>query len=350
MTKTPSHTRILITGGAGFIGSNLAHRLNQLGHTDITIVDRLGKTDKWRNLVGLRYRQYIEVDAFSPFIASSYDVVFHLGACSSTRQEDASYLMRNNLAFSVELARASLAGGTRFIYASSAATYGNGPASDHLSPHVLRPTNPYGLSKNAFDQYAEAAGWLDRIVGLKYSNVWGAGCEHKGVMISFPTKVFGDVRRDGYVSMYDTYLTAPGGPERDARDFLYVKDAVEMTIHFAFGRGAQAAGLFNLGAGEATRWSEVARLTIEAMGLKVDNAHPQKPDERISRVRYTPMPAALKGRYQYYTCADIGKLRASGYDKPITPIAEAIHDYVRDYLTPDLRVGERAIAARQPNA
>lgn len=341
MTDTPSQSssqpRILCTGGSGFIGSCLISRLNDLGYEDITIVDRLGVGSKWRNLVGLRYTEYLEIDRFKLRMSQTrcdFDVVFALGACSSTRETNASYLMSNNLQDMIDLCGWTLFGGrraARFIYASSAATYGSDESSDSLSPDILRPLNPYGLSKNMFDQYAARAGWLDKIVGLKYTNVMGPNCEHKGVMESFVTRAFREIKTNGKVSMYDAYLSAPDG--LDARDFLYVKDAVDMTLHFAFDTdGKRASGLFNLGSGVATTWRDMAAFTCEAMG-------------RDLSIEYKPMPPELKGKYQYYTKADISKLRASGYHKWITPAKEAVIDYVQHYLVPDLRIGERKLAA-----
>ncbi len=338
-------TTVLITGASGFLGSALVWRLNQLGYTNLTLVDRLGKTDKWRNLVGLRYTEYLEADAFADLITEIGDkdryptcpwsVIYHFGACSSTRETDAGYLMRNNYDWSITLADYAHQHGVRFIYASSAATYGNGPMDDSLAPCSLRPRNAYALSKNAFDQYAANAGWLDSMVGLKFFNVVGANSRHKGIMTDFIAKTYDQVKETGVATLYDTHLHAPEG--KDARDFLYVKDAVDMAIHFVFGAGKDAAGLFNIGSGIATSWTDVAKMVIEAM------SHNETFDRGCAiGVEYKPLPPDLAPKFQYYTCADITRLRESGYDKPITPIADAIRDYVTNYLTPDLRLGERS--------
>lgn len=323
--------RLLISGGAGFIGSNLVHRLNALGYTNITIVDRLGRTDKWRNLVGLRYRDYIEVDDFVAILDSGkqppFHVIFHLGACSSTRETDASYLIRNNYEWSRRILGFSLAIGARFIYASSAATYGAALSDDSLSPSLLRPLNPYALSKNMFDQYLESNGGLDHVVGLKYHNVFGPNSRHKGIMTDFVAKTYDAIKRDGYTTMYDTHLSAPEGV-KDARDFLYVKDAIDMTLFFALDeKGRTSNGLFNIGSGQPASWREVAAHPFAALDKPVD-------------IRYQPMPDDLRAKYQYYTCADIGKIRAAGYTGAITPLSDAIKDYVQTYLVPDKRRGE----------
>ncbi len=337
MTNQP---RILITGGAGFLGSSLAYQLNQLGYTNLTLVDRLGKTDKWRNLVGLRYTEYLEVDAFRArrqLTTCDFDVVFALGACSSTREGDASYLATNNLADMIDLYQWCNAKHgiyctkpPRFIYASSAATYGSGPMDDSLSPTGLRPINPYALSKNMFDQWLEARGLLDRVVGLKYFNVFGPNSRHKGIMVDFVAKTYDQIRTQGYAELYDTHLHAPAG--QDARDFLYVKDAMDITIHFAFGAGKSANGLFNVGSGEPTSWADVALNVIQQAAPFCAISSPM--------MRFVPMPDDLKARFQFYTRADISKLRATGYTKPITPIADAVCDYVTNYLIPDKRRGE----------
>lgn len=323
--------KILCTGGAGFIGSNLVFKLNQLGHTDITIVDRLGKSDKWRNLVGLKYSKYIEVEDFYPDSAGMYDIVFHLGACSSTRKLNASYLMQNNYDFSIKIMRAAVSNDVRFIYASSAATYGKGEMDDTLSPTLLRPLNAYGLSKNMIDQYAENVGWLDKIVGLKYFNIFGPNCEHKGVMESFVTKAYRQLKNDGQVILYDTYKDVPDG--QDARDFLYVKDAVNMTLHFAFDeKGKTANGLFNIGSSIATSWKNIVYSTVDA--IKGGNFL------KLSCIKYSSLPCEIRDKYQYYTKADISKLRVSGYEKEITEISEGVKDYVQNYLIPDKKVAE----------
>lgn len=351
--------RILITGGAGLIGSSLIHRLNALDHTDITIVDRLGSGSKWRNLVGLRFSRYLEINQFLPFLGKlcEFDVVFHMGAASSTRTTDASYLMDNNLDFSVRLCQWASTGGKivagsdgplwrtpRFIYASSAATYGlNDNQSDRLSPDDCRPVNPYALSKNLFDQWAARAGCLDKIVGLKYFNVFGPNSRHKGVMTDFIAKTYDDIKRDGYTTLFNTHETAPKG--KDARDFLYAKDAADITAWFALDeKGRKANGLFNVGSGNSVSWREVAtaisgfaKPTIRCDGPTSTTISLEPRGECI---RYQPMPPALKDRYQYYTNADISKLRAAGYDAPITPIEEAIADYAINYLMCDKRLGE----------
>jgi ADP-L-glycero-D-manno-heptose 6-epimerase len=253
--------------------------------------------------------------------------VFHLGACSATTERDASYLVDNNTAFTRELAAWALSTGARFVYASSAATYGDGAQGmDDKDPALerLRPLNMYGYSKHLFDLHARRLGWLDRIVGVKYFNVYGPNEAHKGDMRSVVAKAHVQIKETGKLGLFKSYDPKyPDGGQM--RDFLYVKDAVEMTLHFAE-KGSSAAGLFNLGSGEANTWLSLSDAIFAALG--------QKPN-----VSFIDMPEALRAKYQYYTKADISKLRGTGYDRPITPLADAVADYVRNYLVPDKRLG-----------
>jgi len=326
--------RILVTGAAGFIGSALVWALNRRGLADIVACDLLRSDEKWRNLVPLRFAEYVEGDvlrsrlAQSPAAFGKFSAVFHLGACSSTTERDASYLVDNNTAFTRELAGWALAAGSRFIYASSAATYGDGGAGmDDRDPALerLRPLNMYGYSKHLFDLDARRLGWLERIVGLKYFNVFGPNEEHKGDMRSVVSKAHQQIRKSGRVELFRSHDPRYRDGEQ-MRDFLYVKDAVEMTLHFA-DRGSPAAGLFNVGSGQAHTWAALAAAIFAALG-------------REPKIQFIDMPEPLRARYQYYTQADISKLRATGYDRPVTPLAEAVGDYVRNYLLPEKRLGE----------
>jgi ADP-L-glycero-D-manno-heptose 6-epimerase len=326
--------RILVTGGAGFIGSALVWALNARGVDDIVVADILRSDEKWRNLVPLKFAEYIEGPVLRSRLSQSatalgkFSAVFHLGACSSTTERDASYLIDNNSAFTRELAGWALASGARFIYASSAATYGDGSQGmDDLDASIerLRPLNMYGYSKHLFDLHARRLGWLERIVGVKYFNVFGPNEDHKGDMRSVVSKANAQIRESGKIGLFKSYdpRYKDGG---QMRDFLYVKDAVEMTLHFAE-KGSSAAGLFNLGSGEANTWMTLAEAIFAALGRPPD-------------IEFVDMPDVLRAKYQYYTKADITKLRSSGYDKPITPLAAAVADYVRNYLVPDKRLGD----------
>ena len=326
--------RILVTGGAGFIGSALVWALNARGHDDIVVCDVLRSDEKWRNLVPLKYADYVEGAALrsrlaqNPAAFGKFSAVFHLGACSSTTERDASYLIDNNTAFTRELAAWSLGQGARFIYASSAATYGDGShGMSDSDPAIerLRPLNMYGYSKHLFDLYARRLGWLDRIVGLKYFNVFGPNEAHKGDMRSVVAKAHLQVLDSGAIGLFRSY--DPRYKDGcQMRDFLYVKDAAEMTLHFAE-RGASAGGLFNLGSGQANTWLTLAEAIFAALG-------------REPKIEFIEMPEALRAKYQYFTQADIAKLRATGYDRPVTPLKDAVSDYVGNYLVSDKRLGD----------
>ena len=337
--------RILVTGGAGFIGSALVWALNQRGHTAIVIADFLAPEkkrssseadleEKRRNLRPLKFAEYCEADVFRRCLAQNpaafgrFTTVFHLGACSSTTESDPAYLDDNNLAYTRELAAWSLAHGSRFIYASSAATYGDGTQGmddkdDNLSR--LHPLNLYGHSKQNFDLLAQREGWLRHIVGLKYFNVFGPNEEHKGDMRSLVSKSYQQILATGKVGLYKSHRPDYRDGEQK-RDFLYVKDAVEMTLHFAE-KTAAAGGLYNLGSGQASTWLTLTQAIFAALG-------------RPPKIEFIDMPEVLRGKYQYFTQADTSKFRASGYDRPVTPLAEAVRDYVLGYLVPGRKLGE----------
>jgi ADP-L-glycero-D-manno-heptose 6-epimerase len=325
-------TRILVTGGAGFIGSALIWALNRRGIENILVSDFLHADEKWKNLVPLRFADYLEADDLRKLACESSprlaDVgcVFHLGACSATTERDASYLIRNNYEFTRDLAHWSLMRNARFVYASSAATYGDGAQgmSDTSDLTTLRPLNMYGYSKHLFDLFAARQGMLEKIVGLKYFNVFGPNEDHKGEMRSLVHKAYGQVVESGAIGLFQSDKPEYGNGEQQ-RDFLYVKDAVEMTIHLA--ETSTAGGLYNLGSGGANSWNTLARAIFAALG-------------REPRIDYIAMPEALRAKYQYFTQADITKLRAAGYTRPITPLTEAVADYVREYLVPGRHLGD----------
>ena len=332
--SSSSSPRILVTGGAGFIGSALVWALNRRGITDVVITDILGQDEKWKNLVPLKYADYVEAPLFRERLQANaaafgqFSAVFHLGACSATTEKNASYLADNNFGYTKELALWALKQNARFVYASSAATYGDGgQGMDDQSADLarLRPLNMYGYSKHMFDLYAQKHGFLDRIVGVKYFNVFGPNEDHKGDMRSLVNKAYQQILDTGKVRLFKSHKPEYKDGEQ-MRDFLYVKDAVEMTIHFAEA-GSRAGGLCNLGSGEANTWLTLARAIFAALG-------------RAPSIEFIDMPEMLRGKYQYYTKAEIGKLRASGYTTTVTPLAEAVRDYVQNYLVPAKKLGE----------
>ncbi|MBX7208711.1 MAG: ADP-glyceromanno-heptose 6-epimerase [Verrucomicrobiaceae bacterium] len=325
--------RILVTGGAGFIGSALVWELNRLGCTNILVSDKLSSDEKWKNLVPLKFADYIDGDDLlarleqSPEALGKFHQVLHLGACSATTERDAAYLMRNNFEYTKQLCHWSLRQGARFVYASSAATYGDGTAGmDDKDDDIdrLRPLNMYGYSKHIFDQHARRAGLLGHIAGLKYFNVFGPNEDHKGDMRSVVHKACGQILSGGRVHLFKSHRPDFNDGEQ-MRDFLYVKDAVRMTLHLA-GK-PEANGLFNLGSGTAHTWLQLVRAIFAAL-------------ERPPQIDFIDMPEHLREKYQYYTCADIAKLRASGYTLEITPLADAVRDYVVNYLVPGRHLGD----------
>jgi len=324
-----SGARVLVTGGAGFIGSALVWGLNRRGCDDIVVCDILGTDEKWRNLTPLRFADYVEADQLLPRLQNGalgkFDLVLHLGACSATTEKDAGYLIRNNYEFTKDLAAWALKAKTRFVYASSAATYGDGSAGMNdgkaeLEP--LRPLNMYGYSKHLFDLHARRAGFLDKIVGLKYFNVFGPNEDHKGDMRSVVHKSFAQVRDDNLIRLFKSYRNDYRDGEQK-RDFLYVKDAVAMTLHLA--ATTKAGGLYNIGSGHARTWVDLARAVFAAIGKK-----PQ--------IEFVEMPEVIRDKYQYYTQADISRLRAAGYKEKVTFLENAVADYVKNYLVSDKRL------------
>jgi ADP-L-glycero-D-manno-heptose 6-epimerase len=318
---------IIVTGGAGLIGSNLVRALNAAGRSDIVVCDVLGTDSKWRNLVPLSFTDYVEAGELMARLGemrfSECGTVFHMGACSSTTCSDASFLIRNNYEFTRRLAEWALEGNRRFVYASSAATYGDGSAgmADGCGDlHRFRPLNMYGYSKHLFDLHAKARGWFDRITGLKYFNVFGPGEEHKGDMRSMVSKAFEQIRNSGRVRLFKS-----GNPDyehgRQLRDFLYVKDAVDATLHLA--QSPNACGLYNAGSGTASSWIDLVTPVFSAMGSPVN-------------IDFVDLPAELRSKYQYRTLADISRLRGAGWNGPRYTLDQAVEDYVANHLLPNV--------------
>jgi ADP-L-glycero-D-manno-heptose 6-epimerase len=316
---------IVVTGGAGFIGCRLVKALNQQGESDILIVDRLGRTEKWKNLVGLTFVEYLDKAVFIERLeAGGFDnqimALIHLGACSSTTETDADYLMENNYRYTYRLARWQREHPVcRLIYASSAATYGDGSqgySDDESALDRLRPLNMYGYSKHLFDLQARRHGWLEHMVGLKYFNVFGPNEDHKGDMRSVINKAWPQVRDEGVMRLFKSYRPEYGHGEQ-LRDFIHVDDAVAMTLFFL--DHPRVNGLYNIGTGRARSWNDVARALFEATG---------EPEN----IEYIPMPEALRGKYQYFTEADMAKARSAGLDHQCLSLEEGVRRYVVEHL------------------
>lgn len=322
---------IVVTGGAGFIGSALVWKLNQMGEEEILIVDEMEKGEKWKNLLGLKFIDLYHKDEFIDLVIEDaipyeVDTIIHMGACSSTTEKDADYLVQNNYHYSQDLAKYCLTHKVRFIYASSAATYGdgaNGYIDDQENLDALRPLNMYGFSKHMFDLWLRRMGMDEEVVGLKFFNVFGPNEFHKGEMRSVVHKAFEQVRDTGKVKLFKSYNPNYKDGEQ-LRDFIYVKDAVDMALYFFEHR--EKNGIFNVGTGRAESWNSLVTALFNAMDLPVN-------------IEYIEMPENLREKYQYYTEADLSKLRGAGYDKPITPLIDGVADYVKNYLMKDQYLG-----------
>ena len=318
-----SGARVLVTGGAGFIGSALVWALNRRGCDDIVVCDRLGNDEKWRNLAPLRFAEFVDADdlrlRLQSGVLGKFDLVLHMGACSSTTERDAGFLFRNNFEFTRDLADWSLAKYVRFVYASSAATYGDGSAGmedDDSKLDALRPLNMYGYSKHMFDVWAQRHGLFDRIVGLKYFNVYGPYEDHKEDMRSVVHKSYQQIRKTGVVKLFKSYRPEYADGEQ-LRDFIYVKDAVAMTLFFLENR--TAGGLFNCGTAQARSWKDLATAVFSALHLP-------------PVIEFIEMPESLRGKYQYSTLARMARMRAAGYSQPFTSLEDGVREYVTAYL------------------
>ncbi len=318
---------IIVTGGAGFIGSALIAALNKRQITDILVVDELGTDRKWKNLRNLSFTDYVEKGDFLDRVIedkldNSIDAVFHLGACSDTTETNASYLIKNNYEYSKLLAQWATDADVRFIYASSAATYGDGSkgfSDDQEKFEILRPLNMYGYSKQLFDLWARRTELLKKLVGLKYFNVFGPNEYHKGNMRSFCIKAFEQITATGKVRLFKSYKPEYADGEQ-LRDFIYIKDAIDMTLFFY--DNPHLSGLFNIGTGKARTWNDLVKAVFAAMGKEPN-------------IEYIEMPDSIRDQYQYYTCADITRLQKAGYNKETTTLEDAIKDYVQNYLKKD---------------
>jgi ADP-L-glycero-D-manno-heptose 6-epimerase len=324
-----SGSRVLVTGGAGFIGSALVWALNRRGCDNIVVCDILGTTEKWRNLTPLRFADYVEAADLLPRLQSGalgkFDLVLHMGACSATTEKDATYLIKNNFEFTKDLAQWSLANKVRFVYASSAATYGDGAQGmedNETKLDTLRPLNIYGYSKHLFDLHAKRTDILGKLCGLKFFNVFGPNEDHKADMRSLVHKSFAQVQNEKIIRLFKSYRKDYKDGEQK-RDFLYVKDCVAMTLHLA--ATPKANGLFNIGSGGARTWIDLANAVFSAAGRKPS-------------IKFIEMPASIRDKYQYFTQANLLRLRGAGYVAPVTPLENAVADYIRNYLVPDQRL------------
>ena len=324
---------ILITGAAGFIGSALVWKLNEEGINDIIVSDKLRNADKWLNLRKRDYSDWVDRDELFEWLADPENgdkitAVVHMGACSATTETDGDFLMKNNYEFTKKLWKFCTEKDVKYIYASSAATYGMGELGydDDVSPEELKklmPLNKYGYSKKYFDDWAfkqEKA--PKQWTGVKFFNVYGPQEYHKGRMASMVFHAFNQYRNSGMVKLFTSHKE---GYEDgwQLRDFVYIKDVVDV-LKFFLDNEAES-GVYNLGTGKCRGFYELALNTIRAAA---DNYEIEGKDV----IEFTPMPEDLRGKYQYFTEAEMVKLKRAGYMKKFHTLEEGIKDYVQNYL------------------
>jgi ADP-L-glycero-D-manno-heptose 6-epimerase len=320
-----------VTGGAGFIGSNIVAKLAEDRSLDVVVCDRLRTADlgKWKNIAKHPIGDFVAPEEMFDWLEKRWrdvEVVIHMAAVSTTMEPDADKIVHSNFTLSRDLFRWCADRQRRFVYASSAATYGEGTAgfvddNDYEALAALRPLNTYGWSKALFDLFAVRQALRDyappQWVGLKFFNVYGPNEEHKHSMKSVASQIWPHVRDGQSVQLFKSYRDdVPDGGQK--RDFVYVRDVADVTEWLM--QSPQVNGVFNLGSGEARSFEDMARAVFAAAG-------------KNAQIDYTPMPPAIRDKYQYFTEAKMDRLKAAGYSKAMTPLEEGIGDYVRSYLS-----------------
>ena len=312
---------IIVTGGAGFIGSNLVKELNRQGRDDILIVDDLKDGQNYKNLRGLKFLDYRYKDDFlesveeDDFDGTDVDAVFHEGACSDTMEYDVNYMMNINYEYSKAMLHYCLEHRVPFFYASSASTYGAGANGFTEGDKCEDALNPYAFSKLAFDRYVRQLlpDARSRVVGLRYFNIYGPQEQHKGKMASIFYQLYNQILETGAAHLFEGYDGYGDGEQK--RDFIYVRDVVKVNLWFWNEKGP--SGIYNCGTGKAHTYNEAAQAVIDAMGM--------------GKIEYRPFPEVLKGKYQSYTEADTSALLAAGYDGGFTDMKDAVKEYC-DFL------------------
>lgn len=319
---------IVVTGAAGMIGSGVVRCLNDRGYGHLLLVDDLKQGDKWKNLVGKKFLDLVSRHQIGEWLqkrGGEVKAIVHLGACSDTVETNADYLIENNFKYTVRLAEWALENNVRFVYASSAATYGDGAlgfSDDDDAIEELKPLNMYAFSKQLVDLWMKRVGGLKRAVGLKYFNVFGPNEYHKGRMASMVLKMMKKAEIEKVIQLYKSN-DARFGDGGQMRDFIYVKDAVRMTCDFLEPAGWEIAGLYNIGRGEPTTWNTLAGALFSSLGHK-------------PCIQYIDMPKDMERQYQNYTCADMAKYHKL-FPSAQRSVGDAVLEYVRDYLMKDAR-------------
>lgn len=318
--------KVLLTGGAGFIGSVMLQKLNAEGIKDIIVVDHLGSSAKWKNLVKKQFEDYFEKDKLLEYLEkdtlnNNIDTIIHFGACTSTTEQNATYMMENNYVYSKRLAEWALKRKKRFLYASSAATYGDGDrgySDEDKLTYKLKPLNIYGYSKHAFDLWVLKNNLQKEFVGFKFFNVYGPNESHKADMRSMVNKGYAEVKKTAKIRLFKSHIPDYKDGEQK-RDFIYVKDAVELAWFFL--KHPNKKGIFNIGTGKAHTWNDLANALFSALNMK-------------PHIEYFDMPEVLRDKYQYFTQADITKLKNAGCKHKFFDLKDAVKDYVT-YLEKD---------------
>ncbi|MFZ4619030.1 MAG: ADP-glyceromanno-heptose 6-epimerase [Bacteroidota bacterium] len=319
---------IVVTGGAGFIGSAMLAKLNEKGVSDILVVDELASTMKWKNLAGKQFSDYVHKDHFIEMLLNErlpkIDAIIHMGANSSTTERDVDHLMENNYRYTRILAEWSVRKKARFIYASSGATYGDGALGfsddDAVSPTLL-PLNAYGYSKQILDQWVLKNELQNKVVGIKFFNVFGPNEYHKGDMKSLICKAYHQIQEIGKIRLFKSYKPEYKHGEQ-VRDFVYVKDCTEVLWWFL--NSPKVNGIYNLGTGKARSWNDLAKAVFSALEL-------------APNIEYSEMPEEIRNAYQYHTEATITKLKNSGCPVQFRSLEDSVKDYICNYLHPETR-------------
>lgn len=314
--------KVIVTGGAGFIGSCLVRMLNDMGIEDIIIVDHIASTDKWLNMRNKKYIEYIPRDEFLDRLdefRGEVSHVLHMGACSATTEKDFDFLYRNNFEFTKAMWKFCTENYCSFIYASSAATYGAGEFGfdDKMDIKKLQPLNGYGYSKQLFDLWVEKQTEEPaQHVGFKFFNVYGPNEYCKGSMASVIFHAFNKITETGEMGIFKSYKEGYADGKQ-LRDFVYVKDLCKV-VHFMI-EHPEVNGLFNLGTGKARSFYDLVSATFDAMGL-------------AKKITFVEMPESLRPKYQYFTEAKMDKLREVGYEEEFYSLEDGVRDYVQNYL------------------